>query len=215
MAKTVCIIGAGVAGITSLKQCLEQNLQPTCYEKDIDIGGLWNYKDISEEGRASLYKSCTLNTSKAVTCFSDFPFPKGYPNFMHNSLYKTYLNSYIEHFNLRPRFKFHREVMAVKKCSDFNESGRWCVTVRNIGTGITSDKIFDFVMVCNGHYFKPLLPTFPGLNKFQGKVMHSHDYKSIHGFEDKRVLVVGIGNSAADVACEVSHHAKHVSMVRR
>ncbi|KAL5009056.1 hypothetical protein ScPMuIL_014637 [Solemya velum] len=215
MANTVCVIGAGVAGITAVKHCLDENLQPTCYEKDNDIGGLWNYKDVSEEGRSSLYKSCVLNTSKATTSFSDFPFPKGYPNFMHHSLYRTYLNAYIEHFNLRPRFKLYREVIAVKKCKDFKETGRWCVTVKNLRQGVTSDKIFDFVIVCNGHFYKPLLPPFPGMDKFQGKIMHSHDYKTFHGFEGKRVLVIGIGNSGADVGCEVSRHAQHVYMSTR
>ena len=67
------------------------------------------------------------------------------------------------------------------------------------------------MLVCNGHLTEPNKPKIPGLEKFKGRVLHTHDYKDFRGFEDKRVLVVGIGNSAADVACELSRHASHVS----
>jgi dimethylaniline monooxygenase (N-oxide forming) len=67
-------------------------------------------------------------------------------------------------------------------------------------------------MVCNGHLHQPIKPTFTGLDNFNGKVLHTHEYKDFRGFEKKRILVVGIGNSASDVACELSRHVEHVSI---
>ena len=72
-------------------------------------------------------------------------------------------------------------------------------------------QVVDFVMVCNGHLHEPNMPKLKGLNTFKGRVLHTHDYKDFRGFEGKRILVLGIGNSGADVACELSRHAKHVS----
>lgn len=66
------------------------------------------------------------------------------------------------------------------------------------------------VMVCIGHHVFPNMPTFPGLVEFSGTVMHSHAYKEPRGMEQKRILVVGIGNSALDVAVELSYVAKQV-----
>ena len=76
-----------------------------------------------------------------------------------------------------------------------------------------SHKVVDFVMVCNGHLHEANLPQLKGLASFTGRVLHTHDYKDFRGFEGKKVLVVGIGNSGADVACELSRHAKHVSTI--
>lgn len=67
-------------------------------------------------------------------------------------------------------------------------------------------------MVCNGHLHEPNIPNFKGLDKFKGRVLHTHDYKDFHGYEGKRVLIIGVGNSASDVACELSRHAEHVSL---
>ena len=72
-------------------------------------------------------------------------------------------------------------------------------------------QVVDFVMVCNGHLHEPNMPKLKGLKTFKGRVLHTHDYKDFRGFEGKRILVLGIGNSGADVACELSRHAKHVS----
>ena len=106
MPKKCCIIGAGVAGLTSIKHCLEVGIEPTCFEKDDDIGGLWNYHDEAKDGFPSLYKSCRINTSKEMTCFSDFPIPKEFPNFMHHTDFKRYLDMYADCFKLRKYIKF-------------------------------------------------------------------------------------------------------------
>ena len=70
--------------------------------------------------------------------------------------------------------------------------------------------MFDGVLVCTGHHAEKNIPTFPGLDKFTGKVTHTHDYKDYHGYENKRVLIIGIGNSGGDVATELSRISSQV-----
>lgn len=209
--RTVCIIGAGVAGLAAIKHSLEEGLAPICFEKDSDLGGLWNYHDAPKNGDPSLYKSCCINTSKAMTCYSDFPIPKEFPNFMHHRFFKKYLNLYAQKFSLRDHIHFGHCIMKVKKADDFPDSGDWMVTVRNLRTDNVDTRRVNYVIVANGHLYRPNIPKCPGLDKFAGKVIHTHDYKDFQGFIGKRVLVVGVGNSACDVACEVSRHAEHVS----
>lgn len=78
MAKTVCVVGAGVSGLVSVKQCLEEGLEPICFEKDGDVGGLWNYHDEPRDGYPSVYNSCRINNRKEMVCYSDFPIPKDF-----------------------------------------------------------------------------------------------------------------------------------------
>jgi dimethylaniline monooxygenase (N-oxide forming) len=207
MSERACVIGAGVAGLTALKHCLEEGFDTVCFEKDTDVGGLWNYHDKNKDGLTSLYNSCSINTSKEMTCFSDFPIPKEFPNFMDHKHFKKYLKLYADNFGLMNCIQFETNVDKVEKF----EGNRWKVKYTNIKSGKSSIEIFDFVMVCNGHLHEPNIPVFPGLDRFKGKVIHTREFKTFHGFEDKRILVIGIGNSGADVACELSRHAEHVS----
>uniref|UniRef100_A0A8C0IW36 Flavin-containing monooxygenase n=1 Tax=Chelonoidis abingdonii TaxID=106734 RepID=A0A8C0IW36_CHEAB len=108
--KRVAVIGAGVCGLSSIKCCLDEGLEPTCFERSSDIGGLWRFEENPEEGRASIYKSVIINTSKEMMCFSDFPIPANFPNYMHNSKIMEYLRMYADHFDLLKyiRFKVRR-----------------------------------------------------------------------------------------------------------
>ena len=110
---------------------------------------------------------------------------------------------------------FQTWVLKVRKADNFETTGQWVVTTRQDGSKTDVQATYDFVLVCNGHYYEPKMPTFPGIETFKGTILHTHDYKDFRGFENKRILVIGIGNSAADVACELSHHASHVSRCAR
>ncbi|XP_070323302.1 flavin-containing monooxygenase 5 isoform X2 [Odocoileus virginianus] len=104
--KRVAVIGAGVSGLTSIKCCLEEGLEPLCFERSHDIGGLWRFQEEPEEGRASIYKSVIINTSKEMMCFSDYPIPDHYPNFMHNSQVLEYFRMYAKEFDLLKYIQF-------------------------------------------------------------------------------------------------------------
>ncbi|XP_009271603.1 PREDICTED: dimethylaniline monooxygenase [N-oxide-forming] 5 [Aptenodytes forsteri] len=209
-AQRVAIIGAGVSGLCALKCCLDEGLVPTCFERSGDIGGLWRFEEYPEEGRASIYRSVIINTSKEMMCFSDFPIPEDFPNYMHNSKIMEYFRMYARHFDLLRHVRFRTSVCRVAKRPDFATTGQWEVVTESEGKQEAA--IFDAVLVCTGHHTEAHLPlsAFPGVEKFEGWYLHSRDYKSPQSFLGKQVVVVGTGNSGIDIAVELSHIAKQV-----
>ena len=109
--KTVAVLGAGASGLAAIKCCLDEGLEPTCFERTNYIGGLWHYTDNVEEGQSCVMKSTVINTSKEMMCYSDFPIPQEYPPFMHNKYVDKYFNLYANQFKLRDRTKFSTEVL--------------------------------------------------------------------------------------------------------
>ncbi|XP_002715274.1 flavin-containing monooxygenase 5-like [Oryctolagus cuniculus] len=213
--KKIAVIGAGVSGLGAIKSCLEEGLEPVCFEKTNDIGGLWRYKHITENGNPGIYKSLTCNTSKEMTAFSDYPFPDHYPNYLHNSKLMEYLRMYASHFHLMEHIQFLSKVCSVKRHPDFSSSGKWDVVVETNGEQKTY--AFDGIMICSGHYTEQYLPLsdFPGIKNFRGDYLHTWAYKNPDSFSGKRVVVVGIGNSGADVAGEISNVAEQVFLSTR
>jgi dimethylaniline monooxygenase (N-oxide forming) len=107
----VLVIGAGASGLTAVKCCLDEGLDPVCIERTSDIAGLWNYSNsIAEEDVASVMKSTVINTSKEMIYFSDFPIPAEFPNFMHNSRVLEYMRLYADEFKLMSCIRFKTEV---------------------------------------------------------------------------------------------------------
>ncbi|XP_059531708.1 flavin-containing monooxygenase 2 isoform X2 [Myotis daubentonii] len=215
MAKKVAVIGAGVSGLISLKCCVDEGLEPTCFERTEDIGGLWRFKENVEDGRASIYQSVITNTSKEMSCFSDFPMPEDFPNFLHNSKLLEYFRIFAKKFDLLKYIQFQTTVLSVKRCPDFSSSGQWEVVTESKGK--EQSAIFDAIMVCSGHHILPRIPleSFPGIERFKGQYFHSRQYKNPDGFEGKQVLVIGIGNSASDIAVELSKKASQVFISTR
>ncbi|XP_042534188.1 flavin-containing monooxygenase 5-like [Dipodomys spectabilis] len=211
----IAVIGAGASGLASIKSCLETGLDPVCFERTGDLGGLWRFQENPEQGRASIYQSVVINTSKEMMCFSDFPIPDHFPNFMHNSQVLEYFRMYAKEFDLLKYIRFKTAVCSVKKQPDFCTSGQWEVVTECEGT--EQVEVFDGVMVCTGHHTDAHLPldSFPGIERFQGQYFHSRDYKNPTGFKGKRVIIIGIGNSGGDLAVEISHTAKQVFLSTR
>ncbi|NXC83056.1 FMO1 monooxygenase, partial [Cercotrichas coryphoeus] len=235
----VAVVGAGVSGLAATKCCLDEGLEPTCFEQSQDIGGLWRYTEHIEAGRPSIYPSLISNTSKEMSAFSDFPFPEHFPVFLPNALLLEYLRRYAERFGLRQRISFgvsdaallrpaarpcwvplvtllpspfQTTVVSIRKHPDFATTGQWHV-VTEAGGKQTSD-VFDAVMVCSGSFSEPSLPLecFPGIERFRGQYFHSRQYKHPDVFQGKRVLVVGMGNSGVDIAVEASRVAAKVTI---
>ncbi|XP_075689578.1 flavin-containing monooxygenase 5-like isoform X1 [Rhinoderma darwinii] len=215
MVQKICIIGAGSSGLTAIKCCLDENLEPICFESSGDIGGLWRFKENPEDSRASIYKSVIINTSKEMMCFSDYPIPDDFPNYMHNSKIMDYFRMYAKHFNLLKYIHFKTKVCNIKKRPDFATTGQWDVVTECDGKQEVG--IFDGILVCSGHHTFPHLPlqSFPGIEKFKGQYLHSRDYKYPQQFVDKKIIVIGIGNSGSDLAVELSCAAKQVYLSTR
>lgn len=216
MAKRVAIIGGGTSGLTCIKCCLDEGLEPVCFETSDDIGGLWRFKENPDPDRASIYHSLIINTSKEMMCYSDFPIPAHFPNYMHNSLIMDYFRMYAENFQLKRHIRFQTRVLHATPRPDFPHSGQWDVETES-KDGRREKQVFDAVMVCTGHHCHPHLPLkdFPGIDTFKGKFYHSRDYKNPEDWRGKRAVVVGIGNSGGDIAVELSRMAKQVYLSTR
>lgn len=216
MVGRVAVIGAGSSGLVCIKTCIDEGLEPVCFERSDDIGGLWKFKESPEPERASIYRSLVSNTSKEFMCFSDFPMPAHYPNFMHNSQLLQYFRLYAEHFDLLKHISFQTTVKSVTQRPDFSVSGQWDVVTVN-RNGEEDEHIFDAVLVCSGHYTHPSLPLseFKGHETFSGRCFHSWEYKDADDCRGKRVVVVGLGNSGGDIAAEISRSAEKTFLSTR
>ncbi|XP_013068490.2 flavin-containing monooxygenase 5-like [Biomphalaria glabrata] len=213
--KRVAVIGAGASGLVAIKACLDEGLVPVCFERTEHIGGLWRYTDKPVDGQACVMKSTVINTSKEIMAYSDFPIPAEFPIFMHNSHVYEYFKMYADNFKLAKHIKFNIEVLYVKRSEKFAITGQWEIKYRDKETDGVTTETFDGVLVCTGHHAEKYEPTFPGLSQFQGKVIHTHDYRKPEGFEDKRVLIIGVGNSGGDAAVELSRIASQVFLSTR
>ncbi|XP_070816134.1 flavin-containing monooxygenase 5-like isoform X2 [Chaetodon trifascialis] len=216
MTRRVAVIGGGSSGLVCIKCCLDEGLEPVCFESSDDIGGLWRFKENPEADRASIYHSVIINTSKEMMCFSDFPIPAHYPNFMHNSLIMDYFRIYADNFQLIKHIRFNTKVLQVKQRSDFSHSGQWDIETEN-QDGKKEKHVFDAVMVCIGHHCHPNMPLhdFPGIDTFKGKYFHSRDYKTPEEWRNKKAVVIGLGNSGGDLAVELSRFTKQVYLSTR
>lgn len=193
--KRIAIVGAGCSGLTSIKACLEESLVPVCFEMSSDIGGLWNFNDSvpSQDGlNSSVYKSCSINTSKEMMAFSDFPIPVDFPPFMPHHKVLEYFRMYASHFNLLEHIKFNTKVIKVEQTRCHSVTGRWHVTTQTNGSpAVEKTEIYDGVMICSGHHRFPHKPLVEGLSRFKGQVLHSSEYKKQDLFNDKKVLIIG------------------------
>ncbi|NXJ08022.1 FMO3 monooxygenase, partial [Odontophorus gujanensis] len=215
MVRRVAVVGAGISGLAATKCCLEEGLEPTCFEQSEDLGGLWRYTEKPEEGRASIYCNVFTNSCKEMMCYPDFPFPDDYPNYIHNKRLYQYIRDYAQHFDLLRHIRFKTLVTKIKKRPDFSATGQWEVVTQRDGKEEAA--VFDAVMVCTGHHVYPNLPlaSFPGIEKFKGCYLHSREYKEPEKFRGKKVLVVGLGNSGCDIAVELSTVASQVYLSTR
>ncbi|GAB6033688.1 flavin-dependent monooxygenase [Chamberlinius hualienensis] len=215
MTPPVVVIGAGASGLAAIKSCLEENLNVICFERTDYTGGLWRFRKDVKDGVSSVMRSTIINTCKEINSYSDFPPPDDFPNYMHNTELAKYFDLYAEAFDLN-RHIFHRYLVdSVVQNEDFSETGLWNVKVTNLESNKRSSIVAAGVMVCSGHHSHPNIPTFDGLSDFKGPVVHTHAYKDQKPFENKRVLVIGIGNSGGDVAVELSRFCPKVYLSTR
>ncbi len=190
--KTVCIIGAGSSGITAAKTLKEHKISFDCFEKGTQIGGNWRFNN--DNGMSSAYRSLHINTNRMIMAYSDYPMPAEYPMFPHHSHIINYFDDYVNHFGVRKDIQFNTEVKNVTR----NDVGTYTVETSN---GVF---VYDNVIIANGHHWNPRFPEPAFKGNFTGEVLHSHYYKEVEQLKGKDVLVVGIGNSAVDIACEAA-----------
>ena len=202
------MIGAGSSGITACQNLAERGVEFTCFEKGSAIGGNWKY--MNDNGMSSAYRSLHINTSREMMQYEAFPMPADYPDYPGHAEIAAYFEDFVDHFGLRDRIEFGTEVVSAEPC----EEG-WEVTVE--GPEGQRTETFTDLMVCNGHHWAARWPepAFPGSDSFTGEQMHAHDYKTPEILEGKRVVILGIGNSATDIAVESSRLADRTILAMR
>jgi dimethylaniline monooxygenase (N-oxide forming) len=198
--KRVAVIGAGACGLAATKALVDAGLSVTCFDKGDRVGGNWVFKN--KNGLSSAYRSLHINTSRERMQFRDFPMPADYPDYPRHDLIARYFADYARAFDLYRVIRFETEVERAEP----RAQGGFRLTLRS-ASGVTSEE-FDALIVANGHHWDPALPepAIPG--KFTGIELHSHAYidpDEPHALRGKRVVVVGMGNSAMDIACELGH----------
>jgi dimethylaniline monooxygenase (N-oxide forming) len=202
----VCIIGAGSSGIAACQVLQARGIEFDCFEKGSGIGGNWRYGN--DNGMSSAYRSLFINTSRAMMEYATYPMPADYPDYPHHTQIARYFEAYVDHFGFRDRIAFRTEVTRVEPVGD-----RWEVTLAD-----GESRRYDAVMVANGHHWNPKYPEppFPGQDGFTGEQLHSHWYREPdQRFVDRNVLVLGIGNSATDIASETSRVSKMTYLAMR
>ncbi|XP_071958177.1 dimethylaniline monooxygenase [N-oxide-forming] 2-like [Antedon mediterranea] len=203
--RTVGIVGAGVSGITAVKSCLEEGLQPICFERQSGFGGVWYTEDERTKKDLNLtFDSLTTNTSREMMCMSDFPFPEDYPPFPSTSQLQKYWQNYVEHFNLREYIRLGQKVT---KITDIG-SGRWKIVAEDVDNGHVTETEVDALIVSSGLQGTPNAPDIPGQQEFSGKVLHSQEFRRGTDYIGKNVVVVGASFSAGDVSVDCSRHCK-------
>ncbi len=202
----IAIIGAGPSGLTTIKTLVEAGLgDVTCFEAQGEVGGNWVYRDTT--GHASVYETTHIISSKRLSHYSDFPMPVGYPDFPSHRQLLAYFEAYAAQFGLDRFIRFSTRVVHAAAIA----GDRWRLTLE--GPDGRSEAVFDRLVVCSGHHWDPQIPDYPGT--FDGRLMHAHDYRRAEPFRDQRVLVVGGGNSACDIAVALSRVASLTAISMR
>lgn len=198
----VCIIGAGSSGVTAAKALKESGVAFDCFEIGSNIGGMWRYEN--DNGVSSAYRSLHIDTSRVNLGYSDFPIPDHYPDFLSHFEVIDYLEAYADQFGVRSHIAFNSRVVSVTP----NRDESWTV---QLSTGET--RRYRAVIVANGHLWDPRTAQFPG--EFAGNSVHSHHYRTAEPYKGKNVLIVGIGNSAVDIAVDVCKSANRTFLSTR
>ena len=208
-AEKVCVIGAGSSGIVAAQVLNARGIPFDCFEKGSAVGGNWRYEN--DNGMSSAYRSLHINTSRRVMAYKTLPMPDHYPDYPDHFQMAAYFDEYVDHFGLREKIRFRTEVLSVEPVD-----GEWEVSVE--GPDGRETNRYRAVLVANGHHWDPRWPepVFPGSEEFSGEQIHAHHYREADVLRGKRVLVLGIGNSATDIAVESSRigDATFISMRR-
>lgn len=191
MSDRVCIVGAGPAGLSLARALQRLGVPYDQYERHSDVGGIW---DLDNPG-TPMYRSAHFISSRTTSGFYDFPMPESFPDYPSNRQILDYTRSFAEAYGLRPAIRFDTAVTRVEK-----DGAGWAVRLDD-GTRQT----YRAVVCATGVNWAPRVPSHPGT--FTGEVRHTVTYRDPSELAGKRVLVVGLGNSGADIACDAAQAA--------
>jgi cation diffusion facilitator CzcD-associated flavoprotein CzcO len=186
------IVGAGPSGLAAARALRAVGVPFDVVERHGDVGGIWDL----ENARTPMYESAHFISSKTVSAFDGFPMPAEYPDYPSRALILEYIRAFADHFDLRSHIELGVDVWKAMPGND----GTWIVEIAN-----GDRRHYRGVIAAVGHNWDPIVPAYPG--SFSGEAYHSVRYRSPSEFDGKRVLIVGGGNSACDIACDAATRA--------
>lgn len=205
MSETVAVIGAGASGLATARQLQRARLPFDILEQTQDIGGNWRLAADNEH--AGVFASTHANTSRQIMAFSEHDMPDSFPTYPHHAQLLEYLRSYARRFGLVEHVRSGHAVQTATPVD--GGRGGWDVI---IGGGAPIR--YRALCVASGHHWAARVPALAG--EFSGKSLHAQAYRCGRRFAGKRVLLVGLGASGADIAVDLSHVARSVDVsVRR
>ncbi len=206
---TVAVIGLGAQGLVTVKNFLEQGFNVTGFDRNDYIGGIWHY---SAENHISALPTTVVNVSRERASFTDFAFAPGTDSYPSSGQVDKYLNDYADAFNLRPHLHVSTSVHSIER----DDAQRcWHVTISGSSSSEQERLKFDKIVMATGPHNKPVIPELPNREAFKGEIIHAIAFKEPKHFEGKRVLVVGVSNSAADTTTSLVGIASKVYLSHR
>ncbi len=206
--KRIAVIGAGAAGLCSAKYLKAAGFDVTIFEIGSEIGGMWRYQN--DNGLSNAYRTLHINTSRTVTRFHDLDFDDGVQSFPDHADMHRYLMKYAKHFGIDALIRFNTPVRQIAPAFDpaKGEAPQWRVET---DSGVET---FDAVLCATGHLSKPRhVPMFE--QGFGGEYLHSFYYRRPEDYVGKRICVIGVGNSACDIASDVCVTSARTVLVAR
>jgi Flavin-binding monooxygenase-like len=189
----IAIVGAGPSGLAALRALREAGFDAVAYERGSRLGGIWTL----DERSTAAYRSLHLITSRERTEFGEFPMPDGTPDYPARDEVGRYLEGYADAFGLREHIRFDSGVRAARR-----SGGAWELDLED------GSERANLLVVASGHNDQAKWPEPPYAGDFDGRQLHALDYGSADDFRGARALVVGMGNSAMDIATDLSYTAE-------
>ena len=199
----LAVVGAGPAGLATLRALTARGFDAVAFERRPCVGGVWALHD--DERPTAAYRSLHLITSRDRTEFAELPMPDGTPDYPSRDAVGRYLEGYAEKFGLLDRIRLN-EGVAQRAAA---RTDGWELELES-----GERERFDMLVVANGHNEEAKWPDPPYPGDFDGRQLHALDYAEADEFRDQNVLVVGMGNSAMDIATDISLVADRTLPVR-
>jgi len=204
MGLKIAIVGAGFGGLSSAKVLTEFGHDVHVFEKESEVGGVWT--------ASRRYPGLGTQNVRSTYALSDYPYPKGTPEWPSGEQVQNYLAGYVTTFNLSQKISLNTTVVSTHQSAD----GKWTLTLS--ANGETRTEGFDYLIIANGIFSDPFVPEFNGSDAFKaagGKIMHTVDFHDLASVKGKKVVVVGYGKSSCDVANACVGTAASVTITAR
>lgn len=199
---TIGIVGAGFAGLSTAKVLKEFGYEVTVFEKESEVGGVW--------ASSRRYPGLGTQNVRSTYALSDYPYPKGTPEWPSGEQVQRYLTGYAEKNALGSHLKLNELVTSAAQDPATNA---WTLT---LDSGAT--QTFDWLVICNGIFSEPFIPTFEGQDAFTaagGRICHTTQFNEADDARGKKIVVVGYGKSSCDVANALVGVADSTTIVAR